>query len=52
MIEFMRIADNSYVVYVNMVRVTDVPLTKDELHEKIANLSLSDEDVAFIEKFY
>ena len=52
MIDFMKIAKDSYVVYVNGCRVTEVPLTKEELKEKVANLKLTDEDVLFVDKFY
>ena len=52
MIDFMKIAEDSYVVYVNGCRVTVIPLTKEELKEKVANLKLTDEDVLFVDKFY
>ena len=41
-IEFMRIANDSYVVYKDGIRITPIPLNKEELHEKIFELDSED----------
>ena len=52
MFEFMRVAENSYVLYKNGVRVTPTPLTKEELHQKILELDVSEKEEQFIDNFY
>ena len=37
-IEFIKIAEDSYVVYKNGARVAPFPLNKEELHDKILEL--------------
>lgn len=52
MVDFAKIAKDNYVVYVNGVRVTDIPLSREELCEKLCELDLSESDVLFIENMY
>ena len=52
MFEFMRVAKDSYVLYKNGIRVTPIPLTKEELHQKILELDVSESEERFINKFY
>lgn len=52
MIRFMKIAKDSYVIYKNNVRITPIPLTKEELHQKILELDISESEQEFIDKHY
>ena len=52
MFDFMRIGENSYVLYRNGKRITPYPLTKEELFDKLFSLKVSDEESLFIERFY
>ena len=52
MFEFMRVAEDSYVLYKNGIKVTPIPLTKEELHQKIVELDVSESEERFIDKFY
>lgn len=52
MVDFAKIAKDNYVVYVNGVRITDVPLSREELCEKLCELDLSESDILFIENMY
>lgn len=52
MFNYRKIADDAYVVYVNGIKMTPIPLTKDELKEKLCEIKLSDKDVLFIDNFY
>ena len=52
MIDFSKVAKDSYVIYVNGARVTDTPLTYQEMCAKLGDLDLSESDVMFIENMY
>lgn len=52
MFDFMKIAHDSYIMFRNGERKVDIPLSKEELLEQLANLELSEEELDFIEKFY
>lgn len=52
MLDFVKIANDSYVLYCGGKRITPVPLTKKELFDKLNGLTLSDSERAFIERFY
>lgn len=52
MFDFLRLADDSYVMYRNGERITPYPLTKQELLDKLIGLELSDDESQFIERFY
>ena len=52
MIDFMKIAEDSYVVYKNGKRITPIPLNKDELVESLSGLNMTDSETIFIERFY
>lgn len=52
MIRFMKVANDCYVVYVNGKRITDIPLTFEELKSEIGKIKLTDADVLFVNKFY
>lgn len=52
MIDFEKITSRLYIVKQNGKRVTDVPVTKEELVKVIEGLELTDEDQILIERFY
>lgn len=54
MFDFLRLVDDSYVMYRNGERITPHPLTKQELldNDKLIGLELSDDESKFIERFY
>lgn len=52
MINIVKLTEDLYVVYKNNERVTPTPLTREELDQFIADLSLSEEEQAFVECFY
>ena len=52
MIEFLKLTEDSYVLYKNGMRITPIPLTKQELYDKIIELDLSRFEQGFIDNFF
>lgn len=52
MLDFMKLADGLYVAYRGGVRLTDVPLYKDELVEFLNKQDLSEAELKTVEVFY
>lgn len=52
MINIVELVKDLYVVYKNNERITPIPLTREELDQFIAGLSLSEEERAFVDHFY
>ena len=52
MISFLKLAEDSYVVYKNGVRITELPLNRQELHEKILEIDMSERDVKAVDYLY
>lgn len=52
MLNFLKVAEGLYALYVNGVRVTPEPLTREELDQKLLDLELSDADRKLLENFY
>lgn len=52
MLNFLKVADGLYALYVDGVRVTPEPLTREELDQKLLDLELTDADQKLLENFY
>lgn len=51
MFEFMQIGD-LYVLYKDGIRLTPIPLTRAELDDMLENMTLDDNEITFINRFY